>query len=144
MLNPARPFIVWFATQVVGLFVIMNVIPEHVADLYVEALAQGITYLMTAAMSFYYMKKLYDNQGKLQLPREKIEELIKKGVSHIPCSDSKTSPEPTFHTESNDFFTTNELPENNVMTTFPEEQINVTTSTNEPSETITLETKSEQ
>jgi len=82
--SPFQALAVWISTQIIMLFVILDFIPREFADVYVEMLASGITYLVGAATSIYYLKRLHDSQKLPHIPKETIEEILKKGVAHIP------------------------------------------------------------
>lgn len=104
MRSPLQALAVWIATQIIMLFVILDFIPREFADVYIEMVASGLTYLVGAATSIYYLKRLHDSQKLPHIPKETIEEILKKGVAHIPYphhsqppSANTTASETIFH-----------------------------------------------
>lgn len=118
MTAPLRAFVVWLSTQIISLFVMLEVIPREVADQYALYLADGITYLTMAGSSFYYMKHLHDQQKLPHISKEAIEEIIKRGVQHLPHphtqhppADATTAEQTVFHEEETIFSQDPEVPE---------------------------------
>jgi hypothetical protein len=55
-----RPAVAWLAQIIVGIFVLLNIIPKDTSGQLTSYLADGITYLVMAGTTFYYMKHQID------------------------------------------------------------------------------------